>query len=111
MFKKNLIITLLTGVLASTAGFALAADQDQDRFKEKIYGSQFMTKEEKVEYRKNILSAKTEKEREKIRAQHRELMNTRTKEIGLAIPDDLPAKSGGMGSGMGMGAGSGGGRR
>jgi len=111
MFKKTLIITLLTGVLASTTGFALAADQDQERFKEDIYGSQFMTKEEKAEYRKNILSAKTEKAREKIRVKHRELIKERTRKHGLVIEDDIPVRSSGKGSGMGMGAGSGGGRR
>jgi len=102
MLKKTLMITLLTSVLASTAGLTLAADQNQERFKEKIYGSQFMTKEERTEYRNKILSAKTEKERENIRVKHRELIKERTKKYGLVIEDDIPERSGGMGSGMGV---------
>jgi len=108
MFKKTLMMTILSGALLSLANFALAADRDQQQFREDIYGSQFMTKEEKVEYRNKILSAKTEKEREKIRFKHRELIKERTDKHGLVIEDDLPARSRGMGSGMGVRGGSGG---
>ena len=111
MFMKTLMVAILAGTLVIMNSFALAADQAKEQFREDIYGVQFMTEQEQAKYRKQILSTKTEKEREKIRAQHRVLMQERAKRHGLVIEDDLPASSGGVGSGMGVRGGSGGGQR
>ena len=120
MFNKNLLITALVVILVSAAGFALASDQDQiqdrdqdrlqDQDQDRIYGSQLMTEQERNQYRKKIRTAKTDKEREQIRAEHHKLMQVRAKERGMTLPDVPPASRGGMsGGGMGPGGGMGGG--
>lgn len=111
------------GLLLCT-GAALAQDQtrtqDQGRTQEQIYGSQLMTPQERASYRKRMQSAKTAQEREQIRAEHHGQMQARAKERGVTLPDEPPARGGGMGPGMGgpgmgsgggMGPGGGGGRR
>jgi hypothetical protein len=135
MFKRTLQMTALTGVLVFSTGLALAADQDQDRTRlldqdqtkdqiqdqtgdrdrdrirdqdrDHIYGSQLMTQAERNQYRKQMRSAKTVKEREQIRAEHHKRMQERAKERGMTIPDMPPARGGGMGGGMGPGGGMG----
>jgi Spy/CpxP family protein refolding chaperone len=113
MFKRTLFV--FTGTLALVAGVALAADQDQDRTRlqdqdqtkdqiqdrtqDRIYGSQLMTEEERNQYRKQMRSAKTDKEREQIRAEHHERMQIRAKENGVTIPDARPVDGSGMGGG------------
>ena len=128
MFKKTLTMSVLTGALVFTSGFALADDQDrtrlqdkdqtkskvQDRDQDRIYGSQLMTKQERNEFRNRMRSAKTAEEREQIRAEHHERMMVRAKERGVTLPDDPPARGSGMGPGGAMapggGMGPGGGR-
>ena len=128
MFKKTLTMSVLTGALVFASGLALADDQDrtrqqdkdqtkskvQDRDQDRIYGSQLMTKQERKEFRNRMRSAKTDEEREQIRAEHHERMMVRAKERGVTLPDDPPAKGGGMGPGGAMapggGMGPGGGR-
>ena len=143
MFKKTLIVSALAGVFVFSTGFALAADQDrtrlqdrdqtkdqiqdktqdktqdQTRTRDRIFGSQMMTQQERNEYRARMRSAKSLQEREQIRAEHHERMKVRAKERGVTLPDDPPARGGmgpgsgmrpggGMGSGGGMGPGGGG---
>lgn len=55
-----------------------------------IYGEQLMTKAEKDQYRKRMQSAKTEQEREKIAAEHRNQMQIRAKEMN--VDPDNPGK-------------------
>ncbi len=109
------------GLLLCTAT-ALAQDQTgtQDQKKEQIYGSQLMTPQERASYQKRMQSAKTAQEREQIRAEHHKQMQARAKERGMTLPEEPPARGGGMGPGMGgpgmgggggMGPGGGGGRR
>jgi hypothetical protein len=121
MFKKTLTMTALTSVLVFAAGSALADDQDrtrlqdkdqtkdqiQDKTQDRIYGSQLMTAKERNEFRSRMRSAKTAQEREQIRAEHHERMKVRAKERGVTIPDEPPARGGGMGPGSGMGPGGG----
>lgn len=140
MFKKTLMMSALTGALLFVNGFALAADQDrtrlqdqdqtkdqikdqtkdqdrdrtqnriQDRTQDKVFGSQLMTKQERNEYRSKMRAAKTAQEREQIRAEHHERMQVRAKERDVTLPDDPPARGGGMGAGGGgAGGGMGGG--
>ncbi|HEY4696729.1 MAG TPA: hypothetical protein VIH29_01800 [Gallionella sp.] len=114
-------MSVLTGALVFTSGFALADDQDrtrlqdkdqtkskvQDRDQDRIYGSQLMTKQERNEFRNRMRSAKTAEEREQIRAEHHERMMVRAKERGVTLPDDPPARGSGMGPGGGMAPGGG----
>lgn len=76
---------------------------DQDR--EMIYGSQLMTEQERNAYRERIRMAKTNEERERIRAEHHKEMLARAKERGVTLPEEPPMKGG---KGMGMGGGMGG---
>lgn len=53
---------------------------------ESIFGSQLMTEEEKAAFRARLRSAKTDEERQKIRAEREQQLRTRTKDRGLAPP-------------------------
>jgi hypothetical protein len=78
-----------------------------------IYGSQLMTRQERIEYRNQMRSMKTQEERNAFRLEHHNRMQERAKERGLSLPDAPPARGGGMGpggGGMGPGPGMGGGR-
>ena len=120
MHHKKLIVTLLTGAVVISANPLWAATATQDRTKQKIetqtkdqeriYGSELMTDKERNAYRDRMRSAKTEQEREKIRAEHHDRMLARAKERGVKIPDEPPVKGGGMGPGRGMGPGGGAGK-
>ncbi len=81
---------------------ATVSAQSQD---EPIYGRQLMTEQERSEYRNQMRSAKTQEEREKIRAQHHEEIKARAKSRGVTLPDDPAPK--GMGYGRGGPAGKG----
>jgi len=84
-------------------------DMDQTRTmdKEMIYGSQLMTEQERNEYRTRIQAAKTEQEREMIRAEHHDQMQARAKEKGVMLPEEPMMQGKGKGDGMGMGTGMG----
>lgn len=105
------LFRLVSGVsiLVLSAGSAFAAEekpvQQEVRQQERIYGSQLMTQEERMEYRKKMRAAKTAEEREQIRKEHHEQMKARAKERGMALPDEPPAMGGGMGPHGGMGPG------
>lgn len=103
MLKRILTVTAISGALAFTGGFALAADegrmqQPKTQKQEQVYGSQMMTRQERAEYRARMRAAKTAGEREQIRKEHHERMKERAKERGMTLPDEPPARGGGMGS-------------
>ena len=70
-----------------------------------MYGSQLMRPAERNAYRTRMLAAKSDAEREKIRAQHHAEMQKRAKARGITLPDAPPMRGmhGGQGMGMGMG--------
>jgi hypothetical protein len=122
--KRKALYTVVAAALFALSGSTWAADQDpdqlrtQDRTRDQlqtkdqtqsspIYGSQLMTNQERVEYRNRMRAARTVAEREQIRLEHHEQMQTRAKERGVTLPDEPPAR--GLGRGMGPGAGMGGG--
>ncbi|MHB8223099.1 MAG: hypothetical protein ACYDHV_09670 [Desulfurivibrionaceae bacterium] len=111
MLKKMMMLSATIAVLALSLGIAAAADQEraqqQIQTQEQIYGSQMMSQQEREEYRLKMRAAKTVAEREKIRKEHHERMKTLAKERGITLPDEPPAKGGGMGPGSGMGPGGG----
>lgn len=115
MMKRTLRVSTLAAALSLSAGLALAADPEPAKEKaqtpkqEQIYGSQLMTQQERIEHRAKMRAAKTAEEREQIRKEHHELMKERAKARGVTLPDEPPARGGGMmGPGGGMGPGSGG---
>lgn len=109
MLKQTLIATAITGVLALGSGFAAAAGQErtQQAQKQQVYGSQLMTKQERIEQRSKMRAAKTAEEREQIRKEHHERMKERAKARGVTLPDEPPARGGGMGPGCGAEPGCG----
>jgi len=137
MLNKYIVISAISATVLSM-GLAMAADQDrtqlqdrdqikdqtadqlkdrdrvQDRDRlrdqDRIYGSQLMTQQERNEFRARMRAAKTVQERERIRNEHHRQMQIRAKERGVTLPDEPPARGGGMGpGGMGGGMGPGGG--
>lgn len=84
----------------------------QKQAQEQIYGSQLMTRQERLEHRAKLRAAKTAEEREQIRKEHHEKMQQRAKEKGVTLPEQPPMPPGGMGPGpRGAGGGMGPGPR
>ncbi len=105
--NKKIVLSGLAAAILLFSG-AVSADgqekvqpRDQTQVQQQTTGSQMMTADERKEQRAKMRSATTKAEREKIRAEHHEIMKGRAKEQGRAIPDNPPA--GGMGGGMGAG--------
>jgi len=125
MSKKLWLLPLAVGMMAMSplvVGEDQTKQQDQTRQQdqvrtqnqEQVYGSQLMTQQERTAYQARMRAAKTQEERERIRAEHHEQMKVRAKERGVTLPDEPPARGGGMGpggGGMGPGGGMGGGPR
>lgn len=112
MMKRPLMMSVLATALSLSTGFALAADpapaqeNTQAQKPVQVYGSQLMTRQERLEYRNKMRAAKTAEEREQVRKEHHENMKARAKERGVTLPDQPPVGGGGMGPG-GMGSGGG----
>jgi hypothetical protein len=108
MLNKPLMISMLAGslLLAFNPGFAAdSSAQSKTQTQEQVYGSQLMTPQERSAYQTKMRAAKTNEEREQIRAQHHQEMQVRANQQGVTLPDMPPAP--GMGGGMGPGGGSG----
>jgi hypothetical protein len=115
IMRKTLIISaagflLLAGGPAPAAAQGTPRQQSQQQTRpqeqEQIFGSQLMTEEERTEYRDRMRAAKTQEEREAIRLEHHQRMQKRAAEQGITLPDEPPARGGGMrGPGRGPGAG------
>jgi len=113
--KRKLMVSALCAVLSLSVWLVFAADPEpakekaQTQKQEQIYGSQLMTQQERIEHRAKMRAAKTAEEREQIRKEHHEQMKERAKARGVTLPDEPPARGGGMGPGAGgMGPGGGG---
>jgi hypothetical protein len=75
-----------------------------------IYGSQLMTRQERIEYRNQMRTLNTQEERNTFRLEHHRKMQERATARGATLPDTPPTAGGGMGPGRaagGMGAGRG----
>jgi uncharacterized membrane protein len=124
MIRRNVICVAAAGFLTLFAAGSMAADpqgrqeqeQTQVQEQEQIYGSQLMTREERMEHYTKMRSLKSEEERQAYRLEHHRKMQERAKELGMTLPDEPMTPGGGMGMGggggmgMGGGMGSGGGR-
>ncbi len=75
---------------------------------EPIYGSQLMTRQERIEHRNTLRQLKTQEERNAYRLEHHQKMQERAKARGVQLPDSPPQQGKGMGPGPGPGPGMGG---
>ena len=101
---------------ASDGYTVLAQVQQQDQTRDRvmvdrpdgeIYGSKFMTEQERYEYRQRMMQAKGEQEREEIRWEHHKAMQKKAQKMGLKLPDEPPQYGTGKGASVGMGQGKG----
>jgi hypothetical protein len=113
MQREFWIGAVVASALFWSVGGAVAADQERARDQvatetqeqEQIFGSQMMTEQERTEYRAKMRAATTAEERERIRKEHHEQMKARATERGMTLPDEPPARGGGLGMGPGPGGG------
>lgn len=129
MFKRTLIpatVVALCSIAATSWAVEAVQQQTEQQIQEKtqtkpqtstgeqIYGSQLMTRQERIEHRNQLRAAKTLEERERIRAEHHTRMQERARERGVSLPDApptggsksiVPSPGSGMGPGGGMGYG------
>lgn len=108
---KNRSMLALSLCMAMGASMQVAAQtpmqtqtQTQMQERDRIYGYEMMTPNERIEYRNQMRALKTAREREAFRLEHHTQMQVRAKAQGKTLPDMPPA---GMGSGSGMGPGMG----
>ena len=112
------VLTLFLSLCAAMAASAQAADRMQSddpsqavrqpsmQDRERIYGSELMTPQERAEYHNRMRAMKTEQEREAFRQEHHKQMQERARAQGKTLPDTPPAgREPGMGPGMGPGGG------
>ena len=99
------ILAMSSGAIAQTPAPTQAQTQ------QRIYGSQFMTVQERNDYRQQMRALQNQQEREQFRSEHHTKMQERAKERGLTLPDPMPAQGKGAGqragNAPGMGAGPG----
>lgn len=100
----SLAIAVSLALLTATpAGVALAQGAPQ------IYGSQFMTEQERFAYRQRFQNAPSAEERERIRGEHHQNTQERARQQGVTLPDQPPVQGMRQGLGTGLGQGQGGG--
>lgn len=113
MLHRRLIMSALVGALSVSLGVSFAAGPGQAQTQgpaqaqEQVFGSQLMTRQERIEYRTRMRAAKTVEEREKLRLEHHERMVERARERGLTLPEQPVPGGAGMGPGGGIGPGAG----
>lgn len=120
-FSDALVIAMSAMFLMAAPTMAQEQEREQEQEmeheqeREQVYGSQLMSKQERLEYSKKMREAATEQERETIRAEHHKQMSERATKQGVKLPDAPPTTPGGGGMGGGGmgggGMGGGGGRR
>jgi hypothetical protein len=109
MKQKFIVLCTLMGALSLPTGNVMAADPQPvqemagAQAQEQVYGSQLMTIDERNEYQAKMRAAKTAEERELLRTEHHQSMQERAKARGMTLPDEPPARGGGMGMGPGGG--------
>ncbi len=72
-------------------------DKDQLRDQDRIYGDELMTAQERTAFRERMRLAKTLQERERIREEHRLMIDARAKERGVQVIHAKPAAAAGAG--------------
>lgn len=97
MYARSIMTAAALAVLSVGSASAQAAPT--------IYGSQLMTRQERIEHRNRLREMKTEEERNAYRLEHHKRMQERARERGVTLPDAPPPRGGGKGRGMGPGMG------
>lgn len=89
---KNFGLLVFAVVICMITNVSVAADQVQQQSKaqSQVYGSQLMTREERIEYRTKMRSLKTREERDALQMEHHQNMQERAKAMGKTLPD-MPA--------------------
>ncbi len=111
--RPLLIAVFATACAVCTTGTALAQTpqrdqtQTQSQVRERIFGADLMTPQERNEYQRRMRELKTEEEREQFRREHHEKMLARAKERGVTLPAEPPAQGRGMGPRYGDAPGAG----
>ena len=95
----------MTKTILFTTGLMFAVPLSMSYAQDRIYGSQLMTKQERVEHRNKMQSFKTQQEREQYRIEHHKKMQERAEQQGKTLPDMRPQGEGMKGQGGGMGKG------
>src|SRR5690606_17461463 len=109
MKAKTVVAALAAALLSTVAAAQVEGGQPPVADDAPIFGAQIMTEQERMEHRDRMRAARTLEERERVRAEHHEQMLERARERGVTLPDEPPARGGGMGpGGSGVGAGGGG---
>jgi hypothetical protein len=101
-----LAVSALAAVSASAQQGAAPADRTPERTTatkqgQKTYGYDLLSEQERSAYRTQKIAAKTEQERERVRSEHRELVQQRARERGV----DVRGTAYGPGPGAGPGKG------
>jgi opacity protein-like surface antigen len=119
MMKRVSLLMLSLGVALGVSAQAAdpaqsrdpsqATRQAQTQGSERVYGYDLMTEKERTEYQDRMRAAKTDQEREALRAEHHKQMQVRAKAQGKTLPDVPPAGRG-QGPGPGPFQGTGGGQ-
>ena len=125
MFRLTLIASLVMGIFSVAAlaaegvetkqkseqvkeqGAAKPQVRQREQVQQQVYGSQLMTRQERLEYHKKMRGLKTDAEREQFRNEHHQKMQERAKAKGVTLPDEPPVPGGRMGPGGGIGPGGG----
>lgn len=109
MLALSLGLAMNTPAQAADQAQTQATQQAQTQERDRVYGSELMTQQERTEYHNHMRALKTEQERDAYRLAHHKKMQERAKAQGKTLPDMPPAGMGpGSGMGPGMGQGSGG---
>jgi len=101
---RHLVMTTAFALALLVPLFATAPPATADE--QPVYGSQLMNEQERLEHRQRMRTAPSEEQRQRIRAEHHQLMQERARQQGMTLPDGPPAR--GMGAGQGMGPKGGG---
>ncbi|MFA6014315.1 MAG: hypothetical protein WC742_04545 [Gallionellaceae bacterium] len=92
--KRILLTSTVLAVLSlSSTAWAVeteAAKAPAAQQPQRMYGSQLMTQQERIEYRAKMRAAKSADERAMIRKEHHEKMKLRAKERGVELPENPP---------------------
>lgn len=83
-------------------------DKDQLRDQDRIYGDELMTAQERTAHRERMRLAKSLQERERIREEHRLMIDARAKERGVQVIHANPGTGVGAGNSGGANGGTGG---
>jgi hypothetical protein len=113
--KRTRLASMLVAAACAVAvtGPVLAAEQQREQVqaetqtRERIYGSELMTPQERNQYLARMRALKTLEEREQFRKEHHEQMQERAKQRGVTLPDEPPAQGRGMGPRYGDAPGAG----